>query len=102
MVFRHLNADNRTLLGTVTRPQAWQELVLQKRTNFRDRLSPQNPSRKAELAAELESIVRSKWMCEKDMYPDVIKAIEGALHAPPSDLVVVDTSSKEDFPADIS
>src|ERR1700722_13909216 len=50
----------------------------------------------------MESIFRSKWMREKDMYPDVIKAIEGALHAPPSDLVVVDTSSKEDFPADIS
>src|SRR5277367_3545088 len=102
MLFRHLNADNRTLLGTVTRSPAWQELVLQKRTNYRDRLEPQNHPRKAELAAKLGSIDRSKWMCEKAMYPDVIKANEGALYAPPSDLVVVDTSSKKDFPADIS
>ena len=41
-------------------------------------------------------------MCEKDMYPDFIKAIDGALYAPPSDLAAVDTSSKKDFPADIS
>ena len=54
------------------------------------------------LTSKLSALEKKTWTKELDMYPDLIDAIKSGLYKETNDILVVDTSQRNDFPADIS
>jgi hypothetical protein len=90
----------KSMLGTVTRSNAWHELENKGYVKDSSIISkPNSPCKKLSIAfAEID---RSGWQGEIDMYPDIIEAIKTLYSSEPS-VNVVDTSSFREFPADVS
>jgi hypothetical protein len=95
--------NNKTLLGTVTRSEAWHSLERSGHAKDTSCISNQDSSDAERLTTKFAAIERSKWTEEVDMYPDIIKPIESTLYSSPlSAINVVDTSKLREFPADVS
>jgi hypothetical protein len=79
--FSHLNLSS----GTVTRSQAWNSLVsdgLAKKTDLLKAFSKFDPA---------------QWKEEKDLYPEIIYAMQSTVYANIPGVFVVDTHDKGDF-----
>jgi hypothetical protein len=95
--------NNKSLLGTVTRSEAWHSLEKSGHAKDISCISEQNPSEAERLIDKLAAIERSEWTEEADMYPDIIELIESTLYSSPQPAInVVDTSKLREFPADVS
>jgi hypothetical protein len=95
--------NNKSLLGTVTRSEAWHSLEKSGHAKETSGISKQDSSDAERLTAQFAAIERNKWTEEADMYPDIIETIESTLYSsPPSAINVVDTSKLREFPADVS
>jgi hypothetical protein len=96
-------SNNKSLLGTVTRSEAWHSLEKSGHAKDTSCISKQDSSDAERLTAKFAAIERSEWVEEADMYPDIIELIESTLYlSPPPAINVVDTSKLRDFPADVS
>lgn len=62
---------------------------------------PQHPHKKI-LTSKLSALEEKTWTKELDMYPDLIGAIKDGLYKETKDILVVDTSQRNDFHADVS
>jgi hypothetical protein len=95
--------NNNSLLGTVTRSEAWHSLEKSGHAKDISSISRQDSSDAERLTAKFAAIKRSKWTEEADMYPDIIEPIKSTLYSstPPA-INVVDTSKLREFPADVS
>jgi hypothetical protein len=92
--------NNKSLLGTVTRSEAWHSLEKSGHAKETSAISKRDSSNAERLTAQFAAIERSKWTEEADMYPDIIKTIKSTLYSsPPSAINVVDTSKLREFPA---
>jgi Protein kinase domain len=95
--------SNKSLLGTVTRSEAWHSLEKSGHAKDTSCISKRDSSDAERLTAKFAAIERSEWTEEADMYPDIIELIESTLYSsPPPAINVVDTSKLRDFPADVS
>ena len=95
--------NKKSLLGTVTRSEAWHSLEKSGHAKDISCISKQDSSDAERLTAKFSAIERSEWTEEADMYPDIIKSIKSALYSsPPPAINVVDTSKLREFPADVS
>jgi len=61
----------------------------------------QHPHRNI-LTPKLSALEEKIWTKELDMYPDLIGAIKDGLYKDTKDILVVDTSQRNDFHADVS
>jgi hypothetical protein len=55
-----------------------------------------------DLTSKLSALKKKTWSKELDMYPDFISAIKDGLYKETEDILVVDTSQRNDFHADVS
>jgi hypothetical protein len=82
----------KSLLGTVTRSNAWHTLENSGHVEKRYSISKQDSPDAERLSSEFAGIKRSGWKEETDMYPDIIEAMKTLYSSQPS-VNVVDTSS---------
>ena len=52
--------------------------------------------------SKLSALKKKTWGKELEMYPDLIGVIKDGLYKETKDILVVDTSQHNDFPADVS
>ena len=62
----------------------------------------QQHSRRKILTSKLSALERKTWTKELDMYPDLIGAIRDGVYKESKNILVVDTSQRNDFHADVS
>jgi Protein kinase domain len=91
----------KSILGTVTRSDAWHKLENTGYVKEGSIVFGQNSPDANDLSIAFAEIDRSRWQGEIDMYPDIIKAIEKLYSSQPS-ANVVNTSGFREFPADVS
>ena len=65
-------------------------------------LSVQPHTKKTDLVKKFNAIDRTRWKEEKDMYPDIIEAMQSTLYSKAPGVFVVDTHDRGDFRPDIS
>jgi hypothetical protein len=95
--------NNKSMLGTVTRSEAWNSLEKSGHAKDTSCISKQNSSDAERLTTKFAAIERGEWTEEADMYPDIIKPIESTLYSsPPPAINVVNTSKLREFPAVMS
>ncbi|KAK2465812.1 hypothetical protein APHAL10511_001453 [Amanita phalloides] len=90
--------------GSVTRSQAWKQLKETGRVSLNITLNvQQHPHKNLKiLKSKLSALEEKTWTKELDMYPDLIGAIKDGLYKQTKDILVVDTSQRNDFHADVS
>ena len=87
--------------GSVTRANAWKMLKEDGRVDVQEFLPDVKHARKDILASEFSKLKPESWKAERDMYPDIIKAMKEGLYGEKEDILVVDTHQNNDFHADI-
>jgi hypothetical protein len=90
------------LQGSVTRSQAWKHLQDTGRVGQNTLIGGQQHPHRNILTSKLSALVGKTWVKELDMYPDLIGAIKDGLYKETKDILVVDTSQRNDFHADVS
>ena len=88
--------------GSITHSQAWKHLQDTGQVGQNMLIEgPQHPHKKI-LMSKLSALEEKTWTKELDMYPDLIGAIKDGLYKETKDVLIVDTSQRNDFHADIS
>ena len=90
------------LQGSVTRSQAWKHLQDNGRVGQNMLLKGQQHPRRKILTSKLSALEKRTWTKEVDMYPDLIGAIRDGVYEETKNILVVDTSQRNDFHADVS
>ena len=90
------------LQGSVTRSQAWKHLQDTGRVGQNMLIEGQQHPRRKILTSKLSALEENSWTKELDMYPDLVGAIRDGLYKDTKDILVVDTSQRNDFHADVS
>ena len=88
--------------GSVTCLQAWKHLQDTGRVGQNMLIEGQQHPHKKILTSKLSALEEKTWTKELDMYPDLIGAIKDSLYKETKDILVVDTSQRNDFHADVS
>jgi hypothetical protein len=87
---------------SVTRSRAWKQLQDTGRVGQNTLIKEQDHPRRVILTSKLSALERKTWTKELDMYPDLIGAIKEGLYQKTKHILVVDTSQRNDFHADVS
>ena len=90
------------LQGSVTRSQAWKHLQGDGRVGQNMLIKGQQHPRRKILTSKLSALEKKTWTKELDMYPDLIGAIRDGVYKETKNILVVDTSQRNDFHADVS
>ena len=90
------------LQGSVTRSQAWNSLQDDGRVGQNTLIGEQQHRHRNTITSQLSAFGRKFWAKELDMYPDIIGAIKDGLYKETKDILVVNTSQRNDFHADVS
>ena len=90
-----------TLQGSVTRSQAWKDLQDSGRVGQNTLIEGQQHALREVLTSKLSALDEATWTKELDMYSGLVIAIKDGLYKE-KDIFLVDTSQRNDFPADVS
>ena len=88
--------------GSVTRSQAWKDLQDSGRVGHNTLIEGQQHALREVLTSKLSALEEATWTKELDMYSGFVIAIKDGLYKETKDILLVDTSQRNDFPADVS
>ena len=90
------------LPGSVTRSQAWKHLQDAGLVGQNMLIEGQQHPHRKILTSKLSALDENTWRKKLNMYPDLVGAIRDGLHKDTKHILVVDTSQRNDFHADVS